>query len=64
MLTKFDPPAFLPDLSRAPGLLDQWSEALSRWFDDSIAAEKKTFKKKRVVRTSRRQSLGFPQGAP
>ena len=47
-LKRFDPPAFLPDFARVPGLLDQWSEAVSLWFDDSVKAEEDTFKRKKV----------------
>jgi hypothetical protein len=48
ILKRFDPPAFLPDFARVPGLLDQWSEAVSSWFDDSVKAEEDAFKKKHV----------------
>jgi hypothetical protein len=48
MLKQFDPPGFLPDLARVPRLADQWSEAVSSWFDGSIEAERSTYKKKGV----------------
>jgi hypothetical protein len=50
-LKKFDPPAFLPDFARVPGLLDDWNKAVSHWFDVSIKAEQRMFKKKRVDAT-------------
>jgi hypothetical protein len=51
MLKRFDPPGFLPDLARVPGLIDEWSAAVSFWFDSSIKAEKATYEKKRVEAT-------------
>lgn len=41
---KFDPPGLLPDLSRVPGLLEEWNQALSLWFDQTIKSEEKRFK--------------------
>jgi hypothetical protein len=40
LLRRFDPPAYLPDFEGLPGLLDQWHEAVSNWFDNSIDSEK------------------------
>jgi len=40
LLRRFDPPAYLPDFEDLPGLLDQWHEAVSGWFDNSIDSEK------------------------
>lgn len=45
---RFDPPAFLSDLKTVPGLSDEWNDAVSGWFDDSIKAEQETFRKKKV----------------
>jgi hypothetical protein len=36
MLKRFDPPGFLPDLARVPGMVDEWSAAVSYWFDSSV----------------------------
>src|SRR5258708_35324000 len=40
LLRRFDPTAYLPDFEDLPGLLDQWHEAASGWFDNSIDREK------------------------
>jgi hypothetical protein len=45
---KFDAPAFLTDLSRVPGLSEEWSKALSLWFDSTVSAEKKQYRRNRV----------------
>jgi hypothetical protein len=45
---KFDPPAFLPDLGRVPGLLGEWSGAVSTWFDSTIAVETELYKHHKV----------------
>jgi hypothetical protein len=51
MLKRFDPPGFLPDLARVPGLADEWSAAVSSWFDSSIETERSNYKKKRAEPT-------------
>jgi hypothetical protein len=51
MLKQFDAPGFLPDLARVPGLVQEWSDAVSSWFDASIEAEAKTYKKNEVDAT-------------
>ena len=38
-VTAYDPPGFLPDFRDIPGQLEQWSIAVSGWFDESIAAQ-------------------------
>jgi hypothetical protein len=38
-LTRYDPPAFLTDFNAIPGQLDQWSAAVSGWFDEAISFE-------------------------
>jgi hypothetical protein len=39
LLSRFDPPAFLPDFNSIPGMLDAWHLAVSGWFDASIKAD-------------------------
>jgi hypothetical protein len=51
MLKQFDPPGFLPDLARVPGLVEQWSAAVSFWFDASIKAERDVYDDKHVQAT-------------
>ena len=41
LLTRFDPPAFLPDFNAIPGQLDAWHRAMSGWFDVVVAAEQR-----------------------
>ena len=48
LYAKFDPPAFLPDLGRVPGLLDEWNGAVSTWFDSTIAAETELYKHHKI----------------
>jgi hypothetical protein len=36
LIERFNPPAFLPDFDRVPGLADEWSQALCDWFDSAI----------------------------
>lgn len=33
LLERFDPPAHMPDFTDLPGLPEQWSRAMSNWFD-------------------------------
>lgn len=42
LLERFSPPAYLPDFNSLPGLLDQWHNAMSNWFDFAIGNEKAT----------------------
>jgi hypothetical protein len=39
LLSAYDPPARLADFTRIPGQLKLWSNAVSGWFDESIAAQ-------------------------
>jgi len=41
LLSRFDPPAFLPDFNQIPGQLDAWHRAMYAWFDIVVAAEQK-----------------------
>jgi hypothetical protein len=41
---RFDPPAYLADFARVPGLSDEWSKAMSSWFDSTLDHETKTFR--------------------
>lgn len=41
LLTRYDPPAFLPDFNTIPGQLEAWHRAVSTWFDAVVAAERK-----------------------
>jgi hypothetical protein len=43
LYAKLDPPAHMQDLSRVPGLTDQWSKAVSHWFDATLKAERGRF---------------------
>jgi len=45
---KFDAPAFLTDLSGVPSLSEEWSKAVSLWFDATVSAETKHYKSNRV----------------
>ena len=38
-LAAYDPPGFFPDFDGIPGQREQWSAAVSLWFDESIAAQ-------------------------
>jgi hypothetical protein len=40
-LTRFDPPAFLPDFNAIPGQLEAWHRAMSAWFDAVVKIEEK-----------------------
>jgi hypothetical protein len=40
LLPRFDPPAFLSEFNGIPGQLDQWSRAISGWFDAFINSER------------------------
>jgi hypothetical protein len=40
MISAFDPPGFMTDFDRIPGQRAQWSNAVSGWFDECVAAEK------------------------
>jgi hypothetical protein len=42
---KLDPPAHMKDLDRVPGLTEQWSKAISHWFDATLKAEASRFRK-------------------
>jgi hypothetical protein len=35
----YDPPGYMSDYDGIPGQLEQWSRAVSRWFDDAIEAQ-------------------------
>lgn len=37
LLTRYDPPAFLPDFATIPGQLDAWHRAMTAWFDLIVA---------------------------
>jgi hypothetical protein len=39
MLTAYDPPGFMTDFDRIPGQREQWSRAVSGWFDECIQIE-------------------------
>ena len=39
-LERFDPPANLDDFNGIPGQLEQWSQAVSGWFDAFINSER------------------------
>lgn len=41
LLTRYDPPAFLPDFNAIPGQLEAWHGAMSAWFDAVVAIERK-----------------------
>jgi hypothetical protein len=41
---KFDPSAHMKDLGRVPGLTEQWSRAVSHWFDATLKAEASRFR--------------------
>lgn len=41
---RFDPPADMQDLSRVSGLKEQWSKAVSHWFDGTVKAEAGRYK--------------------
>lgn len=45
---RFDPPAYLADFGRVPGLLNQWSEAMSSWFEMTLKAEEQTYRDHKV----------------
>lgn len=45
---KFDLPAHMKDLDRVPGLADQWSKAISHWFDATLKVEASRFRKSGV----------------
>jgi hypothetical protein len=38
-ISRYSPPGYLPDFDHIDGQLQQWSDAVSRWFDEAIAAE-------------------------
>ncbi|HEX8067382.1 MAG TPA: hypothetical protein VF520_12755 [Thermoleophilaceae bacterium] len=38
-IAAYDPPGFMPDFEGIPGQLEQWSTAVSGWFDGVIASE-------------------------
>lgn len=38
-LAAYDPPGFMTDLDRLPGAREQWSRAVSGWFDECIASK-------------------------
>ena len=38
-IRRYDPPAFVTDFDDIPGQLQAWSDAVSGWFDETIAAE-------------------------
>ena len=38
----YDPPGFMTDYVRIPGQREQWSRAVSGWFDECIAIEEST----------------------
>jgi hypothetical protein len=44
LYSKFDPPAHMQDLARVPGLTEQWSKAISHWFDVTLKAEASRFR--------------------
>lgn len=41
LLSRFDPPAFLPDFLAIPGQMAAWHSAMSAWFDAVIRAEQR-----------------------
>jgi hypothetical protein len=40
----YDPPGFMTDFARIPGQREQWSRAVSGWFDERIAVEEATLR--------------------
>jgi hypothetical protein len=38
-IAAYDPPGFMTDFDRIPGAREQWSRAVSGWFDEAIAGE-------------------------
>lgn len=38
-IKKYDPPGFMPDFDKIPGQLEQWSAAVSGWFDGVVQQE-------------------------
>lgn len=42
-LAAFDPPGYLDDFKQIPGQLQQWSDAVSGWFDSNIELIKKHY---------------------
>ena len=42
-LAVFDPPGFLDDFNQIPGQLEQWSNAVSGWFDSNIELIEKSY---------------------
>ena len=38
-ITAYDPPGYMTDFDRIPGQREQWSRAVSGWFDECIVAE-------------------------
>lgn len=45
-IKRYDPPAFMTDFDKVPGLRDQWSEVVSAWFDEMVEAVSDTLKKR------------------
>jgi hypothetical protein len=41
LISRFDPPAFLPDFQAISGQLDAWHRAVSAWFDAVVNTEQK-----------------------
>ncbi|MDB5384813.1 MAG: hypothetical protein JWM11_459 [Planctomycetaceae bacterium] len=39
LLSRFDPPAFLPDFNAIPGQVSAWHRAMSAWFDAVVVIE-------------------------
>ena len=39
MSSTYEPPGYMTDFDAVPGMLDQWSDAVSGWFDEVIKSE-------------------------
>ena len=48
LYTKFDPPAHMQDLRRVPGLTEEWSDAISHWFNATLKAEASRYRKSKT----------------
>jgi hypothetical protein len=48
LYTKFDPPAHMQDFGRVPGLTDQWSDAVSHWFNATLKAEASRYRGSKI----------------
>jgi hypothetical protein len=44
-IERYDPPGFMTDFEGIPGQLEQWSAAVSGWFDEVIAIERESLGK-------------------